>query len=67
MFYEVSADICIRSGEKSYKKYKKNSKNEIAGRNCYIIQLENKNKIPSEIWKFIVCYTENKQYRNHVC
>lgn len=63
-FYETDAEVCIRSGEKLYKKYKKNSKNEIAGRNCYIVELKNEKK--EESWKFIACFTQNKQYRNYV-
>lgn len=65
-FYEVNVSICIRSGEKAYKKYKRNAKNEIAGRNCYIVELRNENKESLESWKFLACFTNNKQYRNYV-
>lgn len=65
-FLNIDVKSCIRKGEKSYKKYKKNSVSEISGKNCYIVELKNSNN-PSESWKFIICWAINKQYRNHAC
>ncbi len=77
MFYGVDADICIRGGDKPYRKFKKNSKSEIA-KGCYIVELRTDNKnensggdIPNsnnkpESWRFLACFTKNKQYRNYV-
>lgn len=48
-----------------FKTKKKNAKNEIAGSNCYIFELKDENSNNS--WKFIICITYNKQYRNYAC
>ncbi len=64
-FLNVDPKMCIRTGEKSYRQYKKKAKNEISGPNCYVIELINP-KSPEEKWKFIYCFTQNKYLRNYV-
>lgn len=56
----VNVRFTIQKGEMSLKKYRKKCKNEITNRMIYLIQLNDK-------WKFLVCKTQNKQYRNYGC
>lgn len=41
---------------------KRNARNEILKRNCYIVELKHDDKL----WKFITCFTQSKHLRNYV-